>query len=174
MAYLTLKQVKEQYSVAEKTIRRLYENKTLSRSQAYKNRKGKWQFNSDYIQAQFGDRIKVQPAQQVNPEPMTRQSDNGDQALIKTIEILQQQLEVKDKQIDNLTQLTDQQQKLTAQLQTRLLITSPTEPIQQDNKSEVSKAKPKTKKSVSKPVKPSSDTKKASKPKSKRWWSRKK
>lgn len=177
MAYLTIKQVKEQYSVADKTIRRLYENKTLSRSQGYKNRKGRWLFNSDYIQAQFADKIKDQPAQRLDPEPATSQTDTSNSALLRTIEILQQQLAVKDLQLERSDQkieqqqkLTDQQQKLTAQLQTQLLIANPPEPITATKAKPSNKAQPIRKKPVKQPKKPSSDTKKTSKPK--RWWRR--
>lgn len=182
MAYLTIKQVKQQYSVADKTIRRLYENKTLSRSQGYKNRKGRWLFNSDYIQAQFADKIKDQPAQRLDPEPATSQTDNtqtdtSNSALLRTIEILQQQLAVKDLQLERSDQkieqqqkLTDQQQKLTAQLQTQLLIANPPEPITATKAKPSNKAQPIRKKPVKQPKKPSSDTKKTSKPK--RWWRR--
>lgn len=173
MAYLTIKQVKQQYSIADKTIRRLYEGKTISRSQAYKNKKGRWLFNSDFIQAQYPDKLKDQAPEQVKDTPEPSQTDNSqtdssNSALIRTIEILQQQLAVKDTQLERYDQKLDQQQKLTAQLQTQLLITSSPEPIKADISKTPPKATPKPKKPVKQPVKTPSSIKKTPKPK--RWW----
>lgn len=181
MAYLTIKQVKEQYSVADKTIRRLYEPdkkgmpSKISRSQGYTNRKGRWVFNSDYIQAQFADKIKDQPAQQVNPEPATsQQTSSGElKALQQALELAVAQLKEKDLQLERYDNKLDQQQKLTAQLQNRLLLSEPAtepEPITATKAKPSNKAQPIRKKPVKQPKKPSSDTKKASKPK--RWWRR--
>lgn len=175
MAYLTIKQIKDQYNIADKTIRRLYENKTISRSQGYKNKKGKWVLNSDFIESRFADKRKDQHTEQIKAEPKTKQnsqSDSQDQVLLKTIELLQEQLATKDKQIDNLTQLTDQQQKLTAQLQTQLLISSPTEPITAEEQAEPPKAQPKPKKPAKQAQKSPQSKKKATKPKKKSWWRR--
>jgi hypothetical protein len=175
MAYLTIKQIKDQYNIADKTIRRLYINKTISRSQGYKNKKGKWVLNSDFIESRFADKRKDQTTEQVKTEPKTSQTNpdpSGNQALLKTIEVLQAQLEVKDRQIDNLTQLTDQQQKLTAQLQTQLLIASSTEPITAQEQQEAHKAQPSPKKAVRQAKKSPQSKKKATKPKKKIWWRR--
>ena len=175
MAYLTIKQIKDQYNIADKTIRRLYENKTISRNQGYKNKKKKWVFNSDFIEGRFADKRKDQHTEQVKAEPKTKQTsqaDSQDQVLMKTIELLQAQLEAKDRQIDNLTQLTDQQQKLTAQLQTQLLISSPTEPISAQKQQEPPKAQPTKKKPVRQPQKASQTKQKDTKQKKKRWWRR--
>lgn len=175
MAYLTIKQIKDQYNIADKTIRRLYENKTISRSQGYKNKKGKWVLNSDFIESRFADKRKDQHTEQVKAEPKTKQTsqaDSQDQVLLKTIELLQAQLATKDKQIDNLTQLTDQQQKLTAQLQTQLLISSPTEPTTGTEQADTPKPQTQPKKAVRKPVRKPQGNKKATKPKKKSWWRR--
>ena len=175
MAYLTIKQIREQYSVADKTIRRLYEDKTLSRSQGYKNKKGKWLFNADYIQAQFADKIKDQPAQRVDTEPTTsQQTSSGElKALQQALELAVAQLKEKDLQLERYDNKLDQQQKLTAQLQNRLLLSEPAtepEPITATKVKASNNAPTKRKKPVKQPKKPSSDTKKTSKPK--RWWRR--
>ena len=177
MAYLTIKQVREQYSVADKTIRRLYEGNTISRSQGYKNKKGKWLFNADYIQAQFSDKIKDQPAQRVDTEPTTsQQTSSGElKALQQALELAVAQLKEKDLQLERYDNKLDQQQKLTAQLQNRLLLSEPTpepEPITATKVKSSNNAPTKRKKPVKQPVKPSSDTKKPNKPKRKRWWGR--
>jgi len=172
MAYLTIKQIKDQYNIAEKTIRRLYENKTISRSQGYKNKKGKWVLNSDFIESRFADKRKDQPSEQIKTLPKTSQSSQADtdnktlEVLSKTVELLQAQLQVKDKQIDNLTMITDQQQKLTAQLQTQLLIASPTG----HKTTESIKTKPTAKKPVKRAQNSSKQQRKA-KTRS-HWWSR--
>lgn len=187
MAYLTIKQVKEQYSVADKTIRRLYEGKTISRSQGYKNRKGRWLFNSDYIQAQFPDKIKDQPAQRLDPEPATsQQASSGEvEAILREqIQLLKDQVSDYKQSNNNLNNtlvaLLGTQQSLVARLdrlelaapapEPEPIITNPPEPITATKAKPSNKAQPIRKKPVKQPKKPSSDTKKTSKPK--RWWRR--
>ena len=174
MAYLTIKQIKDQYNIADKTIRRLYENKTISRNQGYKNKKKKWVFNSDFIEGRFADKRKdqhtEQPREKVKEQPKTSQT-NSDQALLKTIEVLQEQLKEKDRQLERYDQKLDQQQKLTAQLQNQLLIASPTEPITADITPQTPKAQPIKKKPVRQAKKGSQAKQKAPKPK-KKWWQR--
>ena len=174
MTYLSVQEASQKYSKADKTVRRLLSNKTLSRSQAYRNKKNQWKLNSTWL-----DTIWLTQAPPEQPEP--RQStghtpvDSETLSLLKdTLKTLQSQLVVKDQQLAKLDNKLDQQQKLTAQLQTQILIASPLEPTRANETSQPIKDKSKLKKPNSKPVKPSSDTKKASKPNKKRWWSRKK
>ena len=180
MAYLRINQIKELYDISDKTIRRLYEkNKSnpnppiSSRSQGYKNKKGKWVISEDFLESRFADK-RIEPDQaETKSEPrQTKTETNSDQALLKTIEVLQEQLKEKDRQLERYDQKLDQQQKLTAQLQNQLLIASPTEPITADITPQTPKAQSIKKKPVRQAKKSSESKKKVTKPKKKSWWRR--
>lgn len=183
MAYLTIKQIREQYDLSEKTIRRLYQKtkdnpdpiiKKGQRAKGYQNKKGRWVISSDLLEQLFAEKRKdhttEQPREQVKEQPKTSQT-NSDQALLKTIEVLQEQLREKDRQLERYDQKLDQQQKLTAQLQNQLLIASPTEPITADITPQTPKAQSIKKKPVRQAKKGSQAKQKAPKPK-KKWWQR--
>ena len=174
MAYLTIKQIKDQYDIADKTIRRLYEGKTLSRSQGYKNKKGKWVISEDFLESRFADKRKDPDQAETksnSAETKSEPSQTESQAMLKTIEVLQEQLKEKDRQLERYDQKLDQQQKLTAQLQNQLLISSPTEPITADITTQPPKPQTQPKKAVRKPTRKPQGKQKAPKPK-KRWWQR--
>jgi chromosome segregation ATPase len=188
MAYLTIKQIQEQYELSEKTIRRLYQKtkdnpdpiiKKGQRIKGYQNKKGRWVINSDLLEQLFAEKRKdhttEQPIDQVREQPktsQTKQATSQDQALLKTIEVLQEQLKEKDRQLERYDQKLDQQQKLTAQLQNQLLIASPTEPITADITPQPPKPQTQRKKAVKKPVRKPQSKQKATKPKKKSWWRR--
>lgn len=185
--YLTIKQIKDQYNVSEKTIRRLYEKtpsnpnpiiKEGQRVKGYKNKKGRWVINSDLVESLFADKRKTSQEntkEQVKEQSKTSQTES--QVLLATIKVLQSQLETKDKQIESLTKLTDQQQQLTSQLQNQLLIASPNatkEPIVADIQAKTTKNSNQAKKPVKKAVRKPQTKNKATKPKKKHWWQRSK
>jgi chromosome segregation ATPase len=181
VAYLKISQIKELYDISDKTIRRLYEkNKSnpeppiKSRSQGYKNKKGKWVISEDFLESRFADKRKEPDQAETKSDPKQTKSEPSQtesQALLKTIEVLQEQLKEKDKQLERYDQKLDQQQQLTAQLQNQLLIASPSEPIRADITSQPPKPQTQPKKAVRKPKKSSQSKQKAPKPK-KRWWQR--
>lgn len=179
MAYISVKEASQQYGKSEKTVRRLYENKKLARSQGYVNKKGKWKLNTEYLDSLWLDSKTTQPTGEQLPEPEPKTSQNNSEVLTipkEVYEDLRAQLKAKDEQLERLDKKLDQQQQLTAQLQNQLLIAEPKEP-QESPKSEGSiKPQPQPKKPVKKPVrKPQSKNNKqvVNKPakKKKRWFS---
>lgn len=176
MAYITVKETSELYGKSEKTVRRLYENKKLSRSQGYVNKKGKWRLNTEYLDSLWLDSKKTKETEEELPKVKQTTSQAGkDQLLIprEVYEDLRNQLKAKDEQLERLDKKLDQQQQLTAQLQNQLLIAEPkTEPQENPKSVEDIKPQPQAKKAVKKPVRKPQAKKKSTTPKKKRWWRR--
>jgi len=182
MSYISVSEASKTYGKSEKTIRRIYENKKLSRSQAYRNKKGVWKFSTDYLDSLYkGDRVEPVSAAETEPSQTSSQSDSTLDLLKTTIETLKDQLAVKDEQLQRLDVKLDQQQKLTLGLQNQveslnknlLLAKPPSEPLNQSSSVKVSNP---TKKPVKRAQNASETKSKVSditeKPKKKHWWSR--
>lgn len=179
--YISVAEASKKYNKAEKTVRRLYENKTLSRSQAYKNKKNKWKLNTEWLDSLWLDTSAEQKPDSDQPEatPKSSPADNDTmQVLNATLQTLQQQLAVKDEQLAKLDKKLDQQQALTAGMQNQLIelnkMIAISAPQEADITPKTSKTRPATKKPVKRAVNGSKSNNKPAKPKKKRWWSRKK
>lgn len=176
--YISVKDASQKYNKAEKTIRRLYGSKTkpikLSRSQAYKNKKGEWLFNTEWLDKKF-EQSTVTDTEQ--PKVTSQSSDNF-QAILA---VLEKQLAEKDKQLERLDSKLDQQQKLTAGIQTQLNELSSqlliSEPQNQPKTTESINTRPTTQKPVKRAVnvsksKPKAKPKTKEPVKKKHWWRR--
>lgn len=181
MSYISVSEASKLYSKSEKTIRRIYENKKLSRSQGYRNKKGVWKLSTNYLDTLYkGDRVETPPVKEAESSQASSQSDSTLELLRTTIETLKDQLAVKDEQLQRLDTKLDQQQKLTLGLQNQvetlnknLLLTSPpSKPSNQPGSVKVSTP-------MKKPVKGAQNAPKnkskaidiTEKPKKKHWWS---
>lgn len=174
--YISVAEASKKYNKAEKTVRRLYENKTLSRSQAYKNKKNKWKLNTEWLDSLWLDTVPVQTPDNDQPKVDTEPAQNND--FQSVLAVLEKQLAEKDKQLERLDSKLDQQQKLTAGLQTQLTelnkMIAISAPQEADITAKTHKTRPATKKPVKRAVNGSKSNNKPAKPKKKRWWSRKK
>lgn len=174
--YISVAEASKKYNKAEKTVRRLYENKTLSRSQAYKNKKNKWKLNTVWLDSLWPDTSAEQKPDSDQPKVDTEPAQNND--FQSVLAVLEKQLAEKDKQLERLDSKLDQQQKLTAGLQTQLTelnkMIAISAPQEADITAKTHKTRPATKKPVKRAVNGSKSNNKPAKPKKKRWWSRKK
>lgn len=173
--YISVTEASKKYNKSEKTVRRLYENKTLSRSQAYKSKKNKWKLNTEWLDTLWLDTAPEQTPDSDQPktEPKTSQSNDFQSVLL----VLEKQLAEKDKQLERLDSKLDQQQKLTAGLQTQLTelnkMIAISAPQEADITAKTHKTRPATKKPVKRAVNSSKKQSNSNKPKKKHWWSRK-
>jgi len=172
--YISVSEASKKYNKAEKTVRRLYENKTLSRSQAYKNKKNKWKLNTEWLDSLWLDTVPVQTPDNDQPKVDTEPTPNND--FQSVLAVLEKQLAEKDKQLERLDSKLDQQQKLTAGLQTQLTELNKMIAISAPQEADITPKTSKTSKAPKKPVKRavngSKSNNKPAKPKKKRWWSR--
>lgn len=178
--YISVSEASKKYNKAEKTIRRLYENKTLSRSQAYKSKKNKWKLNTEWLDTLWLDTVPVQTPDNDQPEAdkKTSQTDSDTmQVLNATLQTLQQQLAVKDEQLAKLDKKLDQQQALTAGMQNQLIelnkMIAISAPQEADIQAKTTKTRPATKKAVKPAQNGSKKQSNNKKPAKERWWNKK-
>lgn len=173
--YISVTEASKKYNKSEKTIRRLYENKTLSRSQAYKSKKNKWKLNTEWLDTLWLDTAPEQTPDSDQPETEPKTSQSND--FQSVLSVLEKQLAEKDKQLERLDSKLDQQQKLTAGLQTQLTelnkMIAISAPQEADITAKTTKTRPAPKKPVKRAVNSSKKQSNSNKPKKKHWWSRK-
>jgi uncharacterized coiled-coil protein SlyX len=174
--YISVSEASKKYNKAEKTIRRLYENKTLSRSQAYKNKKNKWKLNTEWLDSLWPDSTTEQKPDNDQPKVDTTNTTQTND-FQSVLAVLEKQLAEKDKQLERLDSKLDQQQKLTAGLQTQLTELNKMLAISAPKEADKTTESIKTSKAPKKPVKRAvngskSNNKKQPPKKKKHWWSR--